>query len=134
MSYYQKAISKKCTEEILIQMERSFCKIEGKDNQFGFGFFCFIKNQNKKIPVLITKGNININENDIVNISLNDINIEIKVEDIIYENKEDKITIIEIEENVNNDINYLEFDDRMYGKEPEMFYHKELIYIIQYID
>ena len=132
MTYYQKAIPKQCTEEILDKMERSFCKIKGKDNKLGFGFFGYIKNQNIKIPVLITKDDININENNIVNISLNGNNIEIKLGVMIYKNKRDKISIIEIEDNKKYKIKYLEFDDGLYEKDPEMLCHKELIYIIQY--
>ena len=68
MAYYQKTKPKQCTGEILDKMERSFCKIKGNDKKFGFGFFGYIKNQNTKIPVLITKDDININENNITNI------------------------------------------------------------------
>ena len=130
MSHYQKAITKQCTKEILDQMEKSFCKIEGKDNQLGF--FCYLNYQNKNITALLTKNDININLNNILNISLNDINTEIKLGDVIYENKIDKISIIEIEESKIDNIKYLEFDDKLYEKYPEILYHKELIYIIQY--
>ena len=134
MTYYQKAISKQCTKEIINQMEKSFCQIEGKDNKFGIGFCCYIKNQNKIIPVLITKDDINISENNTVVVTLNGNSIEIKLGEIIYKNKRDKISIIEIEDNINDDIKYLEFDDRLYVKDPEMLYHNGLIYIIQYKD
>ena len=129
MSHYQKAISKQCTKEIIDQMEKSFCKIEGKDNKFGF--FCYINYQNKKIPVLITQNDININ-GSILKIFINGINAEIKLIDVIYENKKDKLSIIELEDNLNDNIKFLEFDDRLYKKVPEMLFYKELIYIIQY--
>ena len=132
MSYYQKPISKSCTKVILEQMENSFCKIEGKDKKFGIGFFCYIKAQNNNIPVLITKDDINISEYNTIKICLNGIHTEIKLGDIIYKNKKDKILIMEMEDKVNHPIKFLEFDDRLYGKAPEQLYHKELIYIIQY--
>ena len=129
MSHYKKAISKQCTKEILEQMEKSFCRIKGKDNQIGF--FCHINYKDENIPSIITQNNININENTIINISPKYINSEIKLDDIIYQDKKDQI---KIKKNKKKNIKYLEFDDLLYEKEPEMFYYKELIYIIQYID
>ena len=87
MSYYQKAISKQCTKEILSQMESGFCQIKGKDDEFWIGFFCYIKNQNKNIPVLIAKNDINISENNTVVVWINGINTELRLGDIIYKNK-----------------------------------------------
>ena len=42
----------KQTQKILIQMEKSICKIKGK--LIGTGFFCRIKYENKDIPCLLT--------------------------------------------------------------------------------
>ena len=91
MSHYQKAISKQCTKEILEQMEKSFYRIKGQDNQIGF--FCHINYKDENIPAIITQNNININENNIINISPKYINSEIKLDDIIYQDKKDQIKI-----------------------------------------
>ena len=88
MSHYQKAISKQCTKEILEQMEKSFCRIKGQDNQIGF--FCHINYKDENVPAIITQNNININENNTINISPKYINSEIKLDDIIYQDKKDQ--------------------------------------------
>ena len=131
MSYYQKSIQKITITKILEQMENTFCKIEGKDT---IGYFCYFNYQNKNIPAIIINDDINISENKTINVSINNVNKIIKLGDKIYRNKENKISIIEIKENKKDKIKFLEFDDLLYEKEPEMLYHKELIYIIQYIN
>ena len=52
-------ISYEKAKKILEQLEKCICRIElgieiKKDNQFGSGFFCFIRYKNKKLPVLIS--------------------------------------------------------------------------------
>ena len=50
-----------------------------------------------------------------------------------YKNKNFNISIIEIKENnLDENINYLEMDNYLYNQEYEMYYKKDSIYIIQY--
>ena len=49
MEAYPKPITKQCTQTILDQMNMNFMyKINEKERKFSLGFFCHIKNKNKK--------------------------------------------------------------------------------------
>ena len=74
MSQYPKPVSKECTEKILSQIDNSICKIKGNNETIYIGLLCYIKFQDKKVYLLITKYQI-INEayldkNNIVKVSL----------------------------------------------------------------
>ena len=127
-------VSKQCHQEILNQMNNSICKIINKDKIIEIGFFCLIKKENKDIPVIIINNHINDEyyKNEI-NIIINNENKTIELDDIIYTNEKEKISIIKLKDDKNyNFIKYIELDDILYEKESEMFYNKESIYIIQY--
>ena len=125
MVNFLKPITKQCTKEILEQMENSFYKTEGKDGKKGIVFFSYIKYQKEKIPVLITNNDIiNEDHDDIINVSINNNIKEIKLGDIEYRNKEYNIIIMEIEENKEDKIKFLEFDDVLYEKQSETYYNK----------
>ena len=80
-------ITRKQTETISIQMEKSICMIKGKST--GTGFFCHINYENKDIPCLITNYQViddeYIKENKKIEINLNDNEIN---EDIILSQKD----------------------------------------------
>ena len=124
MEEYPKPVTKRCTQNILNQMNSTFYDI----NQ-NIGFFCNIKYQNKKIQVLMINNYLNDEEIEFLNnILIN--NETIELENIIYKNIEYNITIIKIKNNKN--LNYIEIDDKLYENESEMNYNKDSIYILQY--
>ena len=126
MENYPKPVTKKSTQKILEQMNNTFYEIDEKKEIYGF--FCFIKYKNKKIPILIINKYIN-NEDmeDSINVTIN--NKRIELIDLLYNNIDYNISIILI--NKNNIINFVELDDKLYEKESEMYFDKESIYIIQ---
>jgi len=131
MEDYPKSVTKKCTQTILAQMSNNFIyKIQEKDGNFSNGFFCHIKYQSKKIPVAII--NKYIIKDDIINILINNDIKKIKLGKTIIIDDEYNISIIEIEKNRDNNINYLELDNSIYENDSELNYYKESIYIINY--
>ena len=138
MEEYPKPITKEGTKIILNQMNDLFYKIIGKDNIFGFGFFCKMKIKDKIIPLLMTNYRL-IDENYIENnfgikIQINDELITIEFDDkrLKHINKEEDLSIIVIKENKNLKLNFLEIDELLYDKEFPLFYNKESIYIIHH--
>ena len=127
---YPKPISKECTQRILEQMNYFlFGKIK---NTYQICFFTKINYKNINIPVLITNYDIinYIASNNEINIFINnELNI-IKIEKVKYFNKDYNLAVIQIKDNIK--INYLEFDNNLFKKEIEKFYHKESIYILNY--
>ena len=108
-------------ELILMQLQKSICKIKGKLT--GTGFFCYINYENKNIPCLITNYHvlddkyIKDNNNKIeIRINDNKINedIIINIEDIIYKSKKNEYDLIIIKlkegEEYMKNINYLELE------------------------
>ena len=53
MDNYPKQVTKQCTEKILEQMNNAIYKINENNGKFEIGFFCLIKHQSEKIPVLM---------------------------------------------------------------------------------
>ena len=127
MEEYPKPMNKICIQKIFNQMNTTFYEI----NQ-NIIFFCNIKYQNKKIPVLIINKCIYNEDMHLYdNITINKEKIEL--DHFIYKNKDDNISIINIKNNNNNkNINYIEIDDKLYEKDSEMYYNKESIYTMQY--
>ena len=120
---YSKPVTKRCTQEILNQMNTIFYEI----NQ-NFGFFCNTKFKGEKITVLII--NNYINDEDVR--TLNDVSInneKLEIEKIIYKNWEYNISIIKIK-NKNDNFNFIEIDDKLYENDSEIYYDKESIYIL----
>ena len=133
-------ITRKQTETISIQMEKSICMIKGKST--GTGFFCCLNFENIYIPCLMTSYQViddkYIKENKKIEISLNDNEIkeEIKLsdEDIMYISKENEynliiIKLIDVQEYMKY-INYLELDDNLFNNNSLKGY--ESIYILHY--
>ena len=135
MEEYPKPVTKQCMKAILEQMNHNIIyKINPKNDSFSSGFFCYIKKRkNKKIPVVIINTYI-VDEKlaDAINIIINDEVKTIKTGYIKYRNKELNISMLEIKEYENYNINFLEIDDNIYNKDIESYYNKESIYIMNY--
>ena len=127
------------TKTILNQMMNCICKIK-MNNIYGTGFFCKIPFENDETKnFLMTNFHIlnkkNINENNKINLLLNDEDIlktiDLKIKRKTYFNKEDDITLIEINEddNINN---FLELDDKLLKDNNEFIYENKSLYILQY--
>lgn len=132
MDEYIKPSNIQCTKNILNQMENSIYLIKTKNNNFGLAFFSYINCKNNNIPVLIANNDI-INEQfkyDSIQVFINNSSKTIELGDIRYVNIEFNITIIEIKQNQKNKVNFLEFDDVLYEKEPELYYLKESVYFL----
>ena len=132
---YPIPVTKNSHKIILEQMDNLFNKfIKEDDGKEELLFFCYINYKNKKFPVLVTTNenidDLYLNKYKSINISLNNEIKKIEFGDIIYRNKESNLLIIAIKDNKENNINILELDDILYGKESEMIYNKESTYII----
>ena len=130
-------ITIKQTEEILNQMKKSICKING--TKTGTGFFCYINYEEKDIPCLLTNYHILdekfIKKNKKIEISMNDNDINedlfIEEKDIIYSSPKDKYDTIIIKlKKEEKYINFLKLDDKLFNKNSEKGY--ESIYILHY--
>ena len=136
------SITMKQTEKILNQMNKSICKILGKEKN-GTGFFCQLDINNEKIPVLIT--NFHIIDNKFID-SSNKIKfqkVNDKVPKIINLNKNKKIysssneeydiMIIKLDkEDEIEDIQYLEIDDSLLLDKSERVYEDKSLYILHF--
>ena len=131
--YLPKPITKNSLENILDQMTTSLCWINQKDGNYELGFLVYFKYKNNNIPVLMTKCHIIDDYNEkTLNIFLNNKKKKIKLGDKRYKNKDYDISIIEIIEDKNDNIKYLEIDENIFKNELELNYLNESIYIIQY--
>ena len=126
MKDYPSPVTKQCHETISYQMNNLFYLINGKD----IGIFIHIKHEDKDIYALLINKYIK-NEEFKDTIKINNEKKIIKLEDIMYKNKEDNISIIKLKQKY-NEINYIEIDDKLF--EEEMYYINESIYIIHYND
>ena len=135
-------VSKQCHEKILEQMNTTIYELLDNDISNGFCIFCYIKNKNTKIPVMITTYEIykiiinkNLSQNHYnITISLNNENQEIEIIDINYINKENNISIIKIKDNKENKLNFIELDDNLYENDSKINYYNKSLYIINYND
>ena len=126
-----KPVTKQSTKKILNQMENSFYKININEEKSFIGIFSHFKNKNINIPVLIINKYIKYENIDkSIKVLINNNYKIINLGDVKYHNKEYNITILEIIENKNNNINYLEIDDLLYENDFEMYYSNDPIYII----
>ena len=130
MELYPRSVTKECHQKILEQMNNSICTIK---NEKDIGLFCYIKYNHNKIPVIIINNYINDEEySNNINIILNNKDETIEIDDIIYKDKINNISIIKIKKK-NINIKYIEIDDKLYGKESDVYYENESIYILQNI-
>ena len=133
MDYYPKPITKICLEKILDQMNNSLYKINEKGGKFEIGFFCYIQIKQKRIPTLIINNYKKFNDyKDKIKVSLKNESITLELGETKIHNKDYKMTMLEIKENIKDKIKFLEMDDIIYKTESEMYYNKDKIYIIQW--
>ena len=133
MEAYPKPVTLKCHQTISEQMyviNNSFYK---RNNIKEFGFFCKLKYNQKIIPAIIINDYIN-DENffNTINVTINNKEEIIDIDDIIYKDKKLCLSIIKIKKCNNKNIKFFEIDDEFFGKDPEMYYRNESIYCIQY--
>ena len=131
MEKYLKSVTKQNTKKILEQMDEPIYKL---DESLEIGIFCYVKNKNQNIPVLITNTKV-INEKEYktgIKVSINNVSKIIELTEKRYINNEYNLSIIEIKKKSCNDINFLELDDKLYEEESEMYYDKESIYVLHY--
>ena len=135
MKDYPKPSSQKCIEKILFQMKNSIYKILDHDGkkEIGLGIFSYIKYNSKDIPVVLINGMESNNEiKGFLIISRDNNRKIIKVGETIYKNKAFNMVICEVEKNKDDNLYYIEIDDRLYHTEvPELCFDKESIYILQ---
>ena len=131
MEGYIKSVTKECHEKMLDQMNNSICTIKGKDGKTEIGLFCSIKYINENIPILLINDYIkNEDYKGKIKIIINNTEKTIEIDNIIYKNEKNKISMLKIKEN--NFIKYIEFDDKLYEKDSEMNIINESIYTIRY--
>ena len=125
MEEYPRSVTKKCHEKILDQMNNSIGII--KENEIGL--FGQLKYENKDIYILIINNYIKDEDyKDKINIEINNDKKLIELDNIIYKNIDDNISIIKLKEKDNN-IKYIEMDNKILENESEMNYYNESIYI-----
>ena len=136
MKEYPKPATRQCTQKILEQMNNPIYKIIDKDRNNNLGFFCYVKNDKKSIPVVIINKFISDNDyyNDTIKLKINDVIKIIEIGKSIYKNREYNISIIEIIDNNLSDITFFEIDDNLYIKDNEndINYYRESIYCFNY--
>ena len=133
METYPNPANKKCIQKILSQMNNPIYKIKEKNEKNKFCFFCNIKYENKKIPVIILNYYlIEEKNNNSVQIIFNNKLEKIKLGKARYKNKDLNISIIEIKEDNINELNFFEIDDNLYGDDSHQWLYKESIYILHY--
>ena len=135
-------LSKEATLKIFEQMDHNVCKII-KEKSTGTGFLCIIPFPDKlnRLPVLMTCNHV-LGEKDLIEgeeikieINKNEKILKINNSRKIYtDNKKYDITIIEIKQEDNFDINkILEIEDDIFNNEMlNNIYQKKTIYIIHY--
>ena len=126
-------MSKSCIKRIYEQMNNCFYKVITKDGNHEIGCFIHIKHGNKIYSILMTLINVlqYINNNNL-NIIMNNEPKQIELGDLKYGDKEYNICLIEIKDNNNDNIQYMEIDENIFKSELDINYYKESIYVIQY--
>ena len=130
MEVYPKPVNKQCIKKILEQMNNIFfIEIRGK---LETGFFSYIRYQNGNIPVLIINKYLTDEEiNDKIKISISNKFYEFELGEAKYQKRDYNITILEIKKNKEDNIIFIELDDKLYQKESELYYDKQPLYTLQ---
>ena len=129
---YPKPLTKGCNKKIFEQMSNHFYKINKKQGDYEIGFFCYINYKNKKIPVLMSRNNIIDKKDTTINITINNNSVILNLGEIRYYSQKYDLSIIEIRDNKNINLNFFELDEILFQKNPEMYFYKESIYIMQF--
>ena len=120
-------------------MENYICKVYGNDC-IGTGFFCRIKYNKKKIPVLMTNYHVIndkfLEENEYlkVNIKGSSHMININKDSKLYSSADDKydVMIIKINKDDENIKNYLQIDSNIFQTDSLSKYENEDLYILHF--
>ena len=120
-------------------MENYICKVYGNDC-IGTGFFCRIKYNKKKIPVLMTNYHVIddkfLKEKEYLKVVIKDSPhmININKDSILYFSADDKydVMIIKINKDDENIKNYLQIDSNIFQTDSLSKYENEDLYIIHY--
>ena len=131
---YQIPIKKHSHTKILEQMNNSFYSFIENDRKSELLFFCYIRFEKRKFPVLVTTydliKDIFLHKLKNIDISLNNEIKTLEFGDIKFINEKSNLSIVEIKENLQNKINILELDDILYKDKSNIIYNNESIYII----
>ena len=142
-----KSVNKNQLKIIVLQMEKSICKIYCNDGSYGTGFFCRIlfpdyNCYKNPLNVLITNNHIlkqeDINPGKKIEISINDestfLNIYIDGKRLAYTfEKPDDVTFIEIksDDKIPSD-SYIELDDNIFDQNKMESYFQNTVYLLHY--
>ena len=129
-------ITEKQIQNIKKQIDNSFCKIECNKEEDVIGFFCYlpIENEINLLPVIIVNNFIK-NESDKITIYKNNICLSLSIDKKrkIFVVEEDNITIIEIKEDDNLDMNsFLDIDEDIYKEDLKESFVQKIIYLLYY--
>ena len=96
---------------------------KSKKENYEIGFLVYFKYKNNNIPVLMTKYHTMDDYNEkTLKIFLNNKEKIIKLGDKRYKNKDNDISIIEVIEDINDNIKYLEIDENIFKNDFESNY------------
>ena len=128
-------ITEKQIQNIKKQIDNSFCKIECNKEDV-IGFFCYlpIENEINLLPVIIVNNFIK-KESDKITIYKNNICLSLIIDKKrkIFVVEEDNITIIEIKEDDNLDMNsFLDIDEDIYKEDLKESFVQKIIYLLYY--
>ena len=127
------------TKTILNQLMNCICKLK-INNANGTGFFCKVEfGKNEKKIFLMTNYHLldknYCDNNTQINLLINDEKeiktIDLRVKRNNYFNKENDITLIELNKN-DNIKNFLELDDNLFRHNNKILYENKSLYILQY--
>ena len=132
-------VSISSTKTILNQLMNCICKLN-INGANGTGFFCKIPFENNETKIFLFTNYHVLDEkyyenNTKINLLINDEKeiktIDLRIKRNTYFNKENDITLIEI--NKNDDIKYfLELDDNLFRHNNKILYEHKSLYILQY--
>ena len=141
---YPTYISIEQTKTILEQLENCICRIYMNDGGKGTGFFCNIKyeNTNKSFPALITNYHV-LNENDIKpdkqfkisfyhNKKLENKDIKIGKNRLVYTSKKYDTTIIELKDEKDDIKKFLEIDQRIFQDNSNVLFYGNSAYVLHF--
>ena len=134
MDTFPGPVSKQCSKVILEQMDNSIYIINENEENSEIGFFCYIKYKKYKKPVLITSSKaINpdyLMNNKSIDVKMNNKTTRVKIGKIKIIKEKYDLSIIEIKENKDNKIKFVEVDEKLYKLFPEADYINDSMYII----
>ena len=135
------SVSLKKSIKILNQLKYSIFEIKYNE-KISTGFFCKIPYEKGLINTLIINYQLYkeqlCDKNNVLNLSLNEDEIKIKInleperKKFYSENLDIIIIETKIEDEINNNIIYLDIDNDLLNNNSEIFYKEDSIYVLQY--